>query len=184
LLAGTAAAARPIQANPAPAGDWARSVCGTLVSWRGDLERAATDATNAAQKPRRVSNTAQAKRAKQAILTFLGAAVDATTTAESNLRAIGGPPATNSAAVEDALVGTYDELVSFFQSSQAKAEAASTKNPERTHRTLSAIAEAAISQSDEVESLMNRAITMDPSGELNAAIAAEPQCADVLGGNG
>jgi hypothetical protein len=117
-------------------------------------------------------------------LTFLGAAVDATTIAESNLRAIGEPPTTNSAAAEDALIGTYDELVSFFQSSQAKAEAVSTKNPERAHRTLSAIAEAAISQSDEVESLMNRAITMDPSGELNAAIAAEPQCADVLGGNG
>ena len=103
-LGGTAAAARPSEANPAPAGDWVRSACGALVTLRGDVERAANDATNAAQKARKLSDSAQVRRAKQAILTFLGAATDAATTAESDLRAIGDLPAMNSAAVEDALV--------------------------------------------------------------------------------
>jgi hypothetical protein len=183
LLGGTAAAAaRPSQANPAPAGDWARSVCGALITWRGDVEHAANDATAAAQKAHKLSDSAQVKQAKQAIVTFLGVAIDATTTAESNLQAIGEPPVTNSAGVEDALVASFDELVSFYQSSRAKAQAVSTKNAERAHRKLSSIAEAIASQSDEVESLMDRAITMDASGELSGAVAAEPQCADVLGG--
>ena len=37
-------------------------------------------------------------------------------------------------------------------------------------------------QSDEVQNLMNSAVAKDASGELTGAIAAEPQCADVLGG--
>jgi hypothetical protein len=183
VLGGTAAAARPSQASPAPTGDWVRSVCGALVSWRGDVEHAATDATNAAQKARKLSDSAQVKQAKRALVAFLGAAIDATTAAETNLRAVGEPPTPNSSGVEDALVASFDELVGFYQSSRANAQAVSTKNADRAHRKLSSIADAITSQSDEVESLMNRAITMDASGELSGAVAAEPQCADVLGGD-
>ena len=182
LLGGTAAADRPSQASPAPPGEWVRSVCGTLASWRGDVEHAATDATNAAQKARKLSDSAQVKQAKQALVTFLGAAIDATTAAETNLRAVGEPSAANSAGVEDALIASFDELVSFYESSRARTQAVSAKNADRAHTKLSSIAKAVTSQSDEVESLMNRAITMDASGELSGAVAAEPGCADVLGG--
>ena len=42
-LGGVAVAARPSQTTPTPAGDWVHSVCGALVSWRGDIENAATE---------------------------------------------------------------------------------------------------------------------------------------------
>jgi hypothetical protein len=146
-------------------------LCSTVVQIR-------SSPTSRARHP----DSAQVRQAKQAILTFLGAATDATTTAESNLRAIGDPPAMNSAAVEDALVASFDELMGFFQTSRAKAQGVSTKNAERAHRKLASIAATVTAQSDEVESLMDRAITMDPSGELKGAVAAEPQCAGVLEG--
>ena len=182
LLGETAAAARPSQANPTPAGDWAHSVCGALVDWRGAVERAANDTTEATQGARRLSESARVKKAKQAIGKFLDVAIDATTTAESNVRAVGGPPVTNSADVENALLASFDELVTFLRSSQDRAQAVSTKNAKRADAKLTAIAEAISTQSDEVQSVMNGAVAKDASGVLSGAIAADPQCADVLGG--
>jgi hypothetical protein len=181
-LGGVAVAARPSQESPAPAGEWAHSVCGVLVNWRGDVERAATDATNSSQKTRKLSASAKVKQTKQAIGAFLGVAMDATATAEENLRAIGGPPVTNSADVEDALLASFDQLASFFQSSRDRTQTVSTKNAKQAQGKLSSIAEAIITQSDEVQSLMNSAVAKDASGALSGAIAVEPQCADVLGG--
>lgn len=181
-LGGVAVAARPSQESPTPAADWVHSVCGVLVQWRGDVEGAATDATNSAQKARKLSASARAKQTKQAIEAFLGHAMDATATAEEGLRAIGGPPVTNNADVEDALLASFDQLASFFQSSRDQAQAVSTKKAKQGQGKLSSIAEAIITQSDEVQSLMNSAVAKDASGALSGAIAAEPQCADVLGG--
>jgi hypothetical protein len=181
-LGGVAVAARPSQESPTPAADWVHSVCGVLVQWRGDVEGAATDATNSAQKARKLSASARAKQTKQAIETFLGHAMDATATAEEGLRAIGGPPVTNNADVEDALLASFDQLASFFQSSRDQAQAVSTKQAKQGQGKLSSIAKAIITQSDEVQSLMNSAVAKDASGALSGAIAAEPQCADVLGG--
>jgi hypothetical protein len=181
-LGGVAVAARPSQESPTPAADWTHSVCGVLVNWRGDVERAVTDATNSTQKARKLSASAKAKQTKQAIGAFLGHAMDATAAAEENLRAIGGPPVTNAADVEDALLASFDQLASFFQSSRDQAQAVSTKNAKQAQGKLSSIAEAIITQSDEVQSLMNSAVAKDGSGALSGAIAAEPQCADVLGG--
>jgi hypothetical protein len=181
-LGGVAVAARPSQESPTPAADWVHSVCGVLVQWRGDVEGAATDATNSTQKARKLSASARAKQTKQAIEAFLGHAMDATATAEEGLRAIGGPPVTNNADVEDALLASFDQLASFFQSSRDQAQAVSTKKAKQGQGKLSSIAEAIITQSDEVQSLMNSAVAKDASGALSGAIAAEPQCADVLGG--
>jgi hypothetical protein len=181
-LGGVAVAARPSQTTPTPAGDWVHSVCGALVSWRGDVENAATVATNASQKARKLSGSAKAKQAKQALGEFLGVAINATSTAEGNLRAVGGPPVTSSADVEDGLLASFDQLTTFFQSSRDRAQAVSTKNAKQADRKLSSIAEAMTTQSDEVQNLMNSAVAKDASGELTAAIAAEPQCTDVLGG--
>jgi len=158
------------------------SVCGALVSWRGDVENAATVATNASQKARKLSGSAKAKQAKQALGEFLGVAINATSIAEGNLRAVGGPPVTSSADVEDGLLASFDQLTTFFQSSRDRAQAVSTKNAKQADRKLSSIAEAMTTQSDEVQNLMNSAVAKDASGELTAAIAAEPQCTDVLGG--
>lgn len=181
-LGGVAFAARPSQTTPTPAGDWVHSVCGALVNWRGDVENAATAATNASQQARRLSGSAKAKKAKQALGEFLGVAINATATAEENLRAVGEPPVTNSSDVEDALLASFDQLATFFQSSRDQTQAVSTKNAKQAERKLSSIAEAMTSESDEVQSLMNSAVAKVPSGELTGAIAAEPQCADVLGG--
>ena len=183
-LGGVAVAARPSQETPTPAGEWVHSVCGALVNWRGDVERAATDATNSTQKARKLSASAKAKKAKEAMGEFLGVALDATTTAQENLRAIGGPPVTNNADVEDALLASFDQLTSFFQSSRDQTQAASTKNAKRAERKLSSIAAAVTNQSNEVHSLMNSAIAKDVSGELSGAIEADPQCVDVVGGEG
>lgn len=180
-LGGTAAAARPSQTSPAPAGDWARSVCGALVDWRNAVEHDANDTTEAAQG-RKLSASARVKKAKQAIGKFLDVAVDATSTAESNVRAIGGPPVANSGDVEAALLASFDELETFFQSARDRAQAVSTKNAKRADDRLTSIAEAISTQSDEIQSLMNSAVAKDASGELSGAIAGEPQCADVLGG--
>jgi hypothetical protein len=179
---GVAVAARPSQESPTPAGERAHSVCGVLINWRGDVETAATDATSSTQKARKLSASAKAKKTKQAIGAFLGLAMGATATAEESLRAIGGPPVSNSADVEDALLASFDQLASFFQSSRDQTQAVSTKNAKQAQGKLSSIAEAIISQSDEVQSLMNNAVAKDASGALSGAIAAEPQCADVLGG--
>ena len=183
-LGGVAVAARPSQESPTPAGEWAHSVCGVLVNWRGDVERAATDATNSTQKARKLSASAKVMQTKQAIGAFLGVAMDATATAEENLRAIGGPPVANSADVEDALLASFDQLTTFFQSSRDRTRAVSTKNAKQAERKLRSIAEAMTTQSDEVQNLMNSAVAKDASGELTGAISAEPQCADVLGGAG
>jgi hypothetical protein len=179
---GVAVAARPSQESPTPAADWVHSVCGVLVQWRGDVESAATDATNSTQKARKLSASAKAKQTKQAIGAFLGHAMDATATAEESLSAIGGPPVTNNAEVEDALLASFDQLTGFFRSSTDQTQAVSPKNARQAQRKLSSIAEAIITQSDEVQSLMNSAVAKDASGGLSGAIAAEPQCADVLGG--
>jgi hypothetical protein len=183
-LGGVAVAARPSQETPTPEGDWVHSVCGALVNWRGEVEHAAADATNATRKARKLSASAKAKKAKQAMGEFLGVALDATTTAQENLRAIGGPPVTNNADVDDALLASFDQLTSFFQSSRDQTQAVSTKNAKRAERKLSSIAAAVTTQSNEVHSLMNNAIAKDVSGELSGAIEADPQCVDVVGGEG
>jgi hypothetical protein len=183
-LGGVAVAARPSQATPTPAGDWVHSVCGALVSWRGDVERAATDARSSTQKARKLSASAKAKQTKQAIGDFLGVALDATTTARENLRAVGGPPVSNSADVEDALLASFEQLASFFQSSRDQTQAVSTKNAKRGDRKLSSIAAAITTQGNEVHSLMSNAIAKDASEELSGAVEAEPQCVDVVAGEG
>jgi hypothetical protein len=175
------AAARPSQVSPAPAGDWARSVCGALINWRDSVENAAADTTNETQGTRGLSDSARVKRAKQAMASFLGVAVDATTATASSVRAVGAPGVASSAEVQDAVLASFDELVGVYQSSAERARRVSTKNPKRADRQLSSIAEAVGSQSEELESQMDVAIDKDTSGELRGAVAAEPQCADVLG---
>jgi hypothetical protein len=107
-IGGVAVAARPSQETPTPAGEWVHSVCGALVNWRGDVERAATDATNSTQKARKLSASARAKNTKQVIGEFLDVTIDATATAQENLRTIGAPPVTNSADVDDALLASFE----------------------------------------------------------------------------
>jgi hypothetical protein len=181
-LGGIAAAARPSQANPTPAGDWARSLCGALVNWRNDVEHAATDTTNENLSDRKLSASAKVKKAKQEIVKFVGVAIDATNAAESNVRAVGAPPVSNGADVEDALLASFDELLSFLQSSRDQAQAVSAKDAKRAQRKERSIEGGISIRSNEVESVMDLAIAKDTSGELRGTIAMESQCADVLGG--
>jgi hypothetical protein len=179
-LAGVAGAARPSQANPTPADTWADSVCGAVVSWRTDLGNAAMDATNAAQRVRKSSASAQAKEVKRQIVQFLDVAIQTTSTLQSNVGAIGEPPVTDGAAVQGAFLASVDQIVSFFQSSRDQSQAVSTKNAKRADRKLSSIAGAIARESEETQDLMESAVAKDASGELNGAVAAEPQCVDVV----
>lgn len=181
LLDASAGAARPSQVSGTVGGDWALSVCGTLITWRESVENAAADSTNATEGTRKLSDSARVKKAKQAMQSFLGFAVDATGAARSNVGALGGPSVANGTDVGDAVLASFDELVGVYQSAAERAQRVSTKNAKRADRQLTAIAEAVGSQSEELESQMDVAIDKDTSGEVRGAVAAEPQCADVLG---
>src|SRR5436305_7148780 len=103
---------------------WIGQVCGTLSSWKNDLE------TKSNNFQAQVTQSTDLQQAKSGLVSFLNSAVQSTNDMISKLEATGAAPTKDGQAISQALVGGVQQIQGSFTQAQASAQALPTNDPQ------------------------------------------------------
>ncbi|TMM14137.1 MAG: hypothetical protein E6G01_13280 [Actinobacteria bacterium] len=152
---------------------WIGQVCGTLSSWKNDLE------TKSNNFQAQVTQSTDLQQAKSGLVSFLNSAVQSTNDMISKLEATGAAPTKDGQAISQALVGGFQQIQVSFTQAQASAQALPTNDPQTFSNQAKALGTSLDNAGNQVGQNIDAAVAKYPTDNLDKQFNANPACQSV-----
>jgi hypothetical protein len=160
-------------ATTVSASQWIGQVCGTLSSWKNDLE---TKSNNFQAQANQFTGLQQAK---SGLTNFLNSAVQSTNDMLSKLQAAGPAPSKDGAAVSQALIGGFQQIQVSFQQAQTQAQSLPTDDPQAFENQAKALGTSLDNAGNQAGKNIESAVSRYPTDNLDQQFNANPTCQSV-----
>jgi hypothetical protein len=157
-------------ATTASAAQWIGQVCGSLLTWKNDLQAK----TNSFQA--QSNQFSDLQQAKSGLTSYLGGAVQSTNTMISGLQAAGPAPTKDGAAVSQALVGGFQQFQVSFQQAQTQAQALPTDDPTAFQNQAKSLGTSLESASNTAGNNIESELNKYPTDNLDQQYRNSPTC--------
>jgi hypothetical protein len=160
-------------ASTVSASQWIGQVCGTLTSWKNNLE------TQSNNFQAQISGSADLQQAKSGLVSFLNGAVQSTNNMISTLQAAGDASVKDGPAISQALIGGFQQIQVSFSQAQTQAQALPTDDPQAFANQAKALGTSLDNAGNTVGKNIQSAVSKYPSDKLDQEFNTNPACQSI-----
>jgi hypothetical protein len=160
-------------ASTVSASQWIGQVCGTLTSWKNDLQ------TRSNNFQAQISGSTDLQQAKAGLVSFLNSAVQSTNDMISKLQAAGAASVPDGPAISQALIGGFQQIQVSFTQAQTQAQALPTDDPQAFANQAKALGTSLDNAGSTAGKNIQSAVSKFPSDKLDQEFNANPACQSI-----